>query len=83
MNHGYCINCWWYQATKNRSWIVTSKGLVEKLGEGNCWARNGDEHPYQTVAGDCYCPEYWNRKQGDKENGSLQNWIDNMPKLWK
>lgn len=49
MNHGYCINCWWYQATKNRSWILTPKGLVEKLGEGNCWARNGDEHPYQPL----------------------------------
>jgi len=37
MNHGRCINCWWYKAMKGRYWITTPKGLIEKLGNGKCY----------------------------------------------
>lgn len=40
-----------------------------------------DEGDFTTVEGDSYCPDYYNRKLGDKEQKmTLQQWIENMPK---
>jgi hypothetical protein len=80
MNHGRCINCWWYKETNGRNWIVTPKGLVEHLGNGKCYMHNGgnDTHvDYSFVEGECYCPDYYNRKQGDREQKmTLNEWIE-------
>ena len=33
MNHGRCINCWWYKAMKGRHWITicTTEGMISML----------------------------------------------------
>ena len=80
MNHGYCINCWWYQAIKGRGWITTQKGIVEHLGNGKCYMHNGgnDVHvDYSFVDGACYCPDYYSRKRGNREmKKTLEEWIN-------
>jgi hypothetical protein len=65
---------------KDKYWITTPKGLVEKLGNGKCYMHNGgnDAHvDYNFVDGDCYCPDYYNRKRGDREQKmTLDEWIE-------
>lgn len=80
MNHGYCINCWWYLATINKSTILTQNGLVVNFGNGKCFMHNGGNdcngHDYKIVDGKNYCPDYYNRKKGDKEmKKTLTEWI--------
>ena len=80
MNHGRCINCWWYKTIKGRHWITTNSGLVENLGNGKCYMHNGGndtDADYTFVGGDCYCPDYCNRKEGDREEKmTLDEWIE-------
>ena len=80
MDFGYCINCWWYKPIKGKHWVVTKKGLVEKLGNGECYMHNGgnsDQVDYTVVDGSCYCPDYYNRKRGNKEQKmTLEEWIN-------
>lgn len=80
MNHGYCINCWWYKALKGKYWIATKKGAIEKLGSGKCYMHNGGNSvrvDYSVVDGDSYCPDYYNRKRGNKEQKmTLEEWIN-------
>ena len=79
MNHGLCINCWWYKAMKDRHWIFTAKGALENLGNGKCYMHNGGndvDADYKLVDGGCYCPDYCNRKRGNREFGmTLDEWI--------
>ena len=38
---------------------------------------NSDEGHYTTVDGDSYCPDYYNRKRGNKEQKmTLEQWIN-------
>ena len=77
MNHGYCINCWWYKARLGKYHTVTVKGLKEKFGFGNCYMHNSEEGDFSRVEGDSYCPDYFNRKRGDKEQKmTLEQWIN-------
>lgn len=79
MNHGYCTNCWQYKAIKGRYWIPTSKGHIENFGNGKCYMHNDGNDTdvdYSFVDGNCYCPDYYNRKQGErKEKMTLDEWI--------
>ena len=78
MNHGKCINCWWYLSIKGRNYIVTNSGIKEKFGSSKCYMHNGDVDDFTTVEGDSYCPDYYNRKRGNKEQKmTLGDWIDN------
>ena len=65
---------------KGRHWITTNRGLVEKLGNGKCYMINGgnDIHvDYTFVDGDSCCPDYYNRKRGNKEEKmTLEQWIN-------
>lgn len=77
MIHGYCINCWWYLLVKGRHYIVTKNGLKEKLGSGKCYMHNSEEGNYTTVQGNNYCPDYYNRKRGNKEQKmTLDEWLN-------
>ena len=77
MIHGYCINCWWYKLLKGRYYIATNRGLKEKLGNGKCYMHNSNEWNYTIVDGDCYCPDYYNRKRGNKEQKmTLDEWLN-------
>lgn len=80
MKHGYCVNCWWYKPIKEKHWVVTEKGLVEKLGNGECYMHNGGNSAqvdYTVVNESCYCPDYYNRKRGNKEQKmTLEEWIN-------
>ena len=81
MNHGYCINCWWYKAMTNKHAFLASEGITTDWGKGRCYmhnAGNEDEYgnDYKIVAGDCYCPDYCNRARGNKElKMTLEEWI--------
>ena len=77
MNHGYCINCWWYQVVKGRHYILTKDGFKEKLGNGKCYMFNSDEGNFTRMEGDSYCPDYLNRKRGDKiQKMTLEQWLN-------
>ena len=79
MNHGYCINCWWYLAIKGRHFINTNDGLKIKHGYGRCYMHDSDEGKFTTVEGDCYCPDYYARRRGDKEmKMTIQQWIETL-----
>lgn len=66
MNHGYCQNCWWWEPIKFD--LKEAKWVL-----GVCWMwNNTQEH-------ESYCPDYWNRNSGNKKEGSLENWIKNLP----
>lgn len=79
MNHGRCVRCWWYKAITERSVSIAKSGISEKLGKGRCYMHNGGndvESDYTFVNGESYCPDYLNRKRGDREMGmSLDEWI--------
>ena len=78
MNHGYCINCWWYKAIKCRHYIPTKDGLKEKFGNGKCFMHVSDDGNFSFVDGDNYCPDYYNRKRGNKEQKkTLDEWLNN------
>lgn len=77
MKHGYCINCWWYLPVKGRHYVVTKNGLKEELGSGKCYMHNSKEGNYTTTQGDSYCPDYYNRKRGNKEQKvTLNEWLN-------
>ena len=79
MIHGYCINCWWYKALRGKYWVATPKGLIEHQGNGKCYMHNGGNDvraDYSFVDGECYCPDYYNRKKGDREQKmTLDEWL--------
>lgn len=81
MNHGRCVGCWWYKAITEKYVYVSiaNLGISEKLGKGKCYMHNGGndaECDYKLVNGESYCPDYLNRKRGDREMGmSLDEWI--------
>lgn len=81
MNHGYCINCWWYKAFERRHYVVANSGLKENFGHGRCYMRCGDGDFVSKVNGDSYCPDYYNRKHGDKEmKMTLEEYIESLNK---
>lgn len=74
-NHGYCRNCWWWKE-------IFAIGIVSSLKrKGQCWMHCGDNIPYSVKEEDSYCPDYYNRKRGDKEDGTLDDWIRNIPRI--
>lgn len=78
MNHGNCINCWWFKAIKNRSHIYTDDGLKVMLGYGKCYMLTSDVGNYSVVNDNSYCPDYYNRRRGNKEqNITLDEWLNN------
>ena len=81
MNHGHCINCWWYKAIRLRYHTATEKGLREWFGYGRCYMHPDNEDPYSIIDGDSYCPDYFNRKSGEKEQKmTLDEWIEGYEK---
>lgn len=77
MIHGYCINCWWYLLVNGQHYVVTKNGLKVNPGSGKCYMHNSEEGNYTTVQGDSYCPDYYNRKRGNKEQKiTLNEWIN-------
>lgn len=67
MNHGYCEKCWWWEPLKYD--IQQARYVL-----GACWMNF-----YPNAEYDSYCPDYYNRKNGNKESGTLQHWIENLP----
>ena len=55
--------------------------LRRRLTKGRCYMQNGDEEPFKLTADCDYCPDYLNRKKGDKQNGLLTEWIKTIPKI--
>ena len=68
-NHGKCMNCWWWEPIKFD--LRQAKWVL-----GCCWAWKNQ------IADEGYCPDYWNRKKGNKENGSLYEWVKKSPELF-
>lgn len=65
---------------KGRFYVTTPKGLIEHLGNGKCYMHNGGNEcngpDYSFVEGECYCPDYYNRKRGNREQKkTLEEWI--------
>lgn len=68
-NHGHCKNCWWYKQIKNTY-----------ICEGICYMQSRNigvkgAEVYHYTNDDSYCPDYLNRKQGEKIDGKLDEWI--------
>ena len=59
-NFGKCKNCWWWNRHNNIS--------------GNCYFQSNENNEYITYE-DSYCPDYYNRRKGDKEK-TLKNWCE-------
>lgn len=83
-NHGYCKNCWWWKIVQNHQHKIENGKLIETKARGicYCWSYNifipgAEILAYQDE--DSYCPDYWNRKQGNK-NGTLEEWLKNSKK---
>lgn len=79
-NHGYCKNCWWYKLTKNPSIKFENGKLHEYAGEGICYMFSGNigsenAEVYHYTNDNNYCPDYWNRKQAEKTDGTLDDWL--------
>jgi len=70
MNHGYCENCWWWEPIKFD--LKEAKWTL-----GCCWMWNNQQE------NDSYCPDYWNRKKGNKEYGSLEAWAKDRPNYYE
>lgn len=70
MNHGYCKNCWWWEPIK---FDVTQAKYV--MGVCWCWKNQ--------MADNGYCPDYYNRKRGNKENGTLEDWVKKAPAMYE
>ena len=71
MNHGYCENCWWWEPIK-----FDLRKAKYVLGVCWCWKNQ--------IAEDGYCPDYYNRKKGNKENGcTLEEWAKSIPDLYQ
>lgn len=76
MNHGRCVNCYWYKTIKGRHYTLTNFGLKEKLGNGKCFMHVSDVGNFSFVDGDSYCSDYYNRKRGNQEqNKTLDEWL--------
>lgn len=56
---------------------------VEYVDKGLCYMHIGDNGGYgvETTA-DSYCPDYWNRKKGDKEDCTLDEWLNHNGLAW-
>jgi hypothetical protein len=61
-NHGKCKNCWWWKPIEN-NWT------------GICYMQTIGCNYYTDE--NSYCPDYLNRKKGDKEE-TLEEWIIRM-----
>ena len=61
-NHGKCKNCWWWKPIEN-NWT------------GICYMQTIGYNYYTDE--NSYCPDYLNRKKGDKEE-TLEEWITKM-----
>ena len=79
MNHGYCINCWWYKSIKGKHYIITNRGLRERFGNGKCYMHNSEDGNFTNIEGDSYCPDYLNREHGNKvQKMTLEEWLNNI-----
>lgn len=67
-NHGYCKRCWWWKEIPTIApfWVD-----VEKTGQ--CFMHSHGGHQEYTPE-HSYCPDYINRKKGDKEC-TLDEWL--------
>ena len=77
-NHGYCKNCWWYKETHTEKYAVLN-GRIQRIdgSAGRCYMQNGDGTPYKEVIGSSYCPDYINRKKGNRiGKQTLEEWIN-------
>ena len=66
-NHGYCKNCWWWEEIPT---IATVWQEVERKGQ--CFMHTHGGHNEYTEE-NSYCPDYFNRKKGNKEQ-TLDEW---------
>ena len=57
-NHGYCKRCWWWKS------VTDNKGICYMQSAGHCRLTKDND----------YCPDYLNRKKGDKER-TLDEWL--------
>lgn len=71
-NHGKCKNCWWWKPP-TIDYTELSKVID---GTGKCYMQSTCNCLHYTTA-NSYCPDYWNRKKGDKEE-TLEEWITRM-----
>lgn len=67
-NHGYCKNCWWWKEIPT---IAMTWQEVERKGQ--CFALSVGGHKEYTEE-NSYCPDYCNRKKGNKEQ-TLDDWL--------
>lgn len=65
-NHGYCKNCWWWDN------ILPPN---DHQNVGICYMQTlYSDSPRETLGLD-YCPDYYNRKKGDKKQ-TLKEWVE-------
>lgn len=63
-NHGLCKNCWWWQQ------------YPFTIAVGLCFMQASDKGVLGKPALSCdYCPDYVNRKNEEKREGTLRDWI--------
>lgn len=68
-NHGYCSKCWW--------WKIQSSTIVPfNIPDiGVCYMHSFGSELCVTNQ-DSYCPDYYNRKKGNREQKqTIEEWI--------
>lgn len=88
MNHGRCKNCWWWKVTRGCRYELDKNGLtyIKAKGVCYCWSYNVGDKGSEILSDqeeDGYCPDYWNRKKGEKEMGTLDAWIERAAEEFK
>lgn len=79
-NHGYCKNCWWYQQTQTPGYRFDHGKIYAVVGEGVCYMQSSnigikDAEVLHRAKDYDYCQDYFNRTKGNKEYGTLSEWI--------
>ena len=68
-NHGYCKNCWWWKRLTGES--TNPNIIMSNLGK--CYMQSSETFEYHTTE-QSYCPDYLNRKKGNKKQ-TLDEWL--------
>lgn len=83
MNHGKCINCWWYKPTKGQGYEVVGDRLIKHKGEGICYCHTinpcSDIEERHIAQENSWCPDYANRGKTDKaDKMTLDEWLKSI-----
>ena len=67
MRFGHCKHCWWWKKLKSIHLSTSDNGFC-------LFYMNETKET-------SYCPDYYNRKKGNKEECTLDEWLNDHPEI--